>query len=103
MAHKCFISFKTEDIAYKRNIHDYLDVDMIDKSLHEPIESDNEDYIMRKIREDYLSDSTVTIFLIGEKSAENLFYENQNFLKRELQKTAKYVMAQQALRGKSDT
>ncbi|ATL48818.1 molecular chaperone Tir [Chitinophaga caeni] len=85
MAHKCFISFKTEDIAYKRYIHDYLDVDMIDKSLHEPIESDNEDYIMRKIREDYLSDSTVTIFLIGEKSAENLFYENQNFLKRELQ------------------
>lgn len=85
MAHKCFISFKTEDIAYKRYIHDYLDVDMIDKSLHEAIDSENEEYIMRKIREDYLSDSTVTIFLIGEKSSENLFYENQNFLKRELQ------------------
>ena len=40
---------------------------------------------MRKIRENYLSDSTVTIFLIGEKSAENLPFENQNFLKRELQ------------------
>src|SRR5690554_667865 len=85
MAHKCFISFKTEDMHYKKYIHDHLDVDMIDKSLHEPIDSEDEDYIMRKIRENYLSDSTVTIFLIGEKSAENLPYENQNFLKRELQ------------------
>jgi hypothetical protein len=85
MAHKCFISFKTEDMPYKIYIHDHLEVDMIDKSLHEPIESEDEDYIMRKIREDYLSDSTVTIFLIGEKSAENLPFENQNFLKRELQ------------------
>ncbi|WP_277014964.1 TIR domain-containing protein [Flavobacterium lindanitolerans] len=85
MAHKCFISFKTEDIAYKKHIHDNLNVDMIDKSLHEPIESEDEDYIMRKIREDYLSDSTVTIFLIGTNSSENDLYENQNFLKRELQ------------------
>lgn len=85
MAHKCFISFKTEDIHYKTYIHDDLAVDMIDKSLHEPIDSENEDYIMRRIREDYLSDSTVTIFLIGEKSAENILGENQNFLKRELQ------------------
>lgn len=85
MAHKCFISFKTEDMDYKEYIHDYLDIDMIDKSLHEAIDSEDEDYIMRKIREEYLSDSTVTIFLIGEKSAENLLFENQNFLKRELQ------------------
>jgi hypothetical protein len=85
MAHKCFISFKTEDMRYKKHIHDNLDVDMIDKSLHEPIDSEDEDYIMRKIRENYLSDSTVTIFLIGEKSAENQPGENQNYLKRELQ------------------
>lgn len=85
MAHRCFISFKTEDMYYKKYIHDYLDVDMIDHSLHEPIDSDDEDYIMRRIREDYLSDSTVTIFLIGEKSAEYTPFENQIFLKRELQ------------------
>ncbi|MBB4804181.1 hypothetical protein HNP37_004267 [Flavobacterium nitrogenifigens] len=85
MAHKCFISFKTEDMPYKVYIHDKLDVDMIDKSLHDPVDSEDEDYIMRVIRRDYLSDSTVTIFLIGEKSAENLPFENQNFLKRELQ------------------
>lgn len=40
---------------------------------------------MRKIREEYLSDSTVTIHLIGLHSAENLGYEEQKFIKRELQ------------------
>lgn len=85
MAHKCFISFKTEDIKYKEYIQNELDVDMIDKSLDEPINSDDEDYIMRKIREDYLSESTVTIFLIGAKSAEIFGLEEQTFIKRELQ------------------
>lgn len=85
MAHKCFISFKTHDHDYKKYILEELDVDLIDKSLHEPIDSEDEDYIMRKIREDYLSDSTVTIFLIGTKSAENSLFENQTFIKRELQ------------------
>tara|TARA_R110002049_G_scaffold82723_2_gene210246 strand:- start:99 stop:683 length:585 start_codon:yes stop_codon:yes gene_type:complete len=85
MAHKCFISFKTEDIYYKNYIQEHLAVDMIDKSLNEPIDSDNEDYIMRKIREDYLSDSTVTIFLIGQRSSETLGWYEQRFIKRELQ------------------
>jgi len=85
MTHKCFISFKSKDIAYKKFIHDKLNVAMIDRSLHEPIESNDEDYIMRKIREDYLSDSTVTIFLIGDNGAENNIFENQNFIKREIQ------------------
>jgi len=85
MTHKCFITFKTEDISYKEYIRDDMDVDMIDKSLNEPIYSDDEDYIMRKIREDYLSDSTVTICLIGTRSAENLGWDEQRFIKRELQ------------------
>lgn len=85
MAHKCFISFKTEDIFYKKAIQDDLDVDMIDKSLNEAIDSDDEDYIMRKIREDYLSDSTVTIHLIGSCSAENSWLQDQTYIKRELQ------------------
>lgn len=83
--HKCFISFKTYNARYKQYIQDYLDVDMIDKSLNEPIQSYDEDYIMRKIREDYLKDSTVTIHLIGSQSAENSFGINQNYIKRELQ------------------
>ena len=66
MRHKCFISFKTEDAAYKRYIQTDLNVDMIDKSLNTPINSYDEEYIMQVIRRDYLSDSTVTIFLIGQ-------------------------------------
>lgn len=85
MGHRCFISFKTQDHSYKKHIQDDLDVDMIDHSLNEPIDSNDEDYIMRKIREDYLSDSTVTIFLIGSYGSENSLFENQNYIKRELQ------------------
>lgn len=85
MAHRVFISFKTEDKSYKKYILNNLGVDMIDKSLNEAIDSDDEDYIMRKIREDYLSDSTVTIFLIGTHSSENEVEDEQIFIKRELQ------------------
>ena len=85
MAHKCFISFKTEDLKYKKYIQDSLNIDIIDKSLNTPINSFVEDYIMRVIRRDYLSDSTVTIHLIGTESSENNNYQNQNFIKRELQ------------------
>ena len=85
MAHKCFISFKTEDEAYKKIIQEHLGDDIIDKSLNEAIDSEDEDYIMRKIRGDYLSDSTVTIHLIGLQSAENLGSEEQKYIKRELQ------------------
>lgn len=85
MGRKCFISFKTENIKFKEHIQYNLDVDMIDKSLNQAIDSKDEDYIMRKIREDYLSDSTVTIHLIGEKSSENIGYEEQKYIKKELQ------------------
>ena len=85
MARKCFISFKTEDAAFKKTILEDLKIDMIDKSLNDAIDSDDEDYIMRKIREEYLSDTTVTIHLIGSNSSENKGKEEQKFIKRELQ------------------
>ncbi len=85
MTHKCFISFKTEDNFYKSYIQNELSVDMIDKSLNYSIDSDDEEYILRKIREEHLADSTVTIFLIGLYSAESLGYQQQKFIKRELQ------------------
>ncbi|WP_075343136.1 TIR domain-containing protein [Tenacibaculum agarivorans] len=85
MRHKCFISFKTEDKYYKKIIQKNLDIDMIDNSLNEAIDSEYEDYIMQKIRKDYLSDSTVTIHLIGTKSSENEGWDEQRFIKRELQ------------------
>jgi hypothetical protein len=85
MARKCFISFKTEDMKYKNHIQNNLNIDMVDKSLNIAIDSDDEDYVMKKIRENHLSDSTVTIHLIGKKSAENLGWQEQKYIKRELQ------------------
>ena len=85
MKRKCFISFKTEDVYYKNYIQEELDIDMIDKSLNEAINSGNPDYVMQSIRDDYLSDSTVTIHLIGSKSAEDLGEKEQQYIKRELQ------------------
>ncbi|MFA6832218.1 MAG: TIR domain-containing protein [Bacteroidaceae bacterium] len=83
--HKCFISFKKEDNDYKKELVTKYGDQMINKSLEEPIDSEDEDYIMRKIREDHLSNSTVTIFLIGSHSNENLGSEEQKYIKRELQ------------------
>lgn len=40
---------------------------------------------MRQIREEHLSDSTVTIFLIGNYSNEDLGEDEQVYIKRELQ------------------
>lgn len=85
MGHKSFISFKFEDVGYKDAIKDIPGIDMIDKSLTEAINSDSEDYIMQKIRTEYLADSTVTVHLIGERSAESLGAHEQRFIKRELQ------------------
>ena len=48
MGHRCFISFKKEDEAYKKEIQRWVDdnkVDMIDKSLDTPIDSDDEEYL----------------------------------------------------------
>lgn len=85
MARKCFISFKTEDREYKKYIQDNVKIDMIDKSLDTAIDSEDEDHIMRKIRENHLSDSTVTIHLIGLHGSENSGDDEQKFIKRELQ------------------
>lgn len=85
MAHTCYISFKAEDISYKEAIQESDHVDIIDKSLNEPIDSEDEDYILQKIRSDYLSSSTVTIHLIGAHSAEDRGWDERRFIKRELQ------------------
>ena len=85
MRHKCFISFKVENIEYEEYILKELNIEMIDKSLDYEIDSTNEDYIMKIIKEKYLRDSTVTIHLIGKHSAENAIGQDQIFIKRELQ------------------
>lgn len=91
MGHKCFISYKKEDKEYRKAVIDLLGQEnYIDKSLDRVIDSENGDYIMQVIREDYLCDSTVTIFIIGLHSSENegtdIYGRDKNyFIKRELQ------------------
>ena len=70
--HKCFISYKKEDVAYRNYIIDNFGGDnFVNKSLDRTIDSYDGDYVMKVIRQDYLCDSTVTLFLIGTHSSEN--------------------------------
>lgn len=91
MGHKCFISFKKEDEEHRQKVIQLLcRVDCIDKSLDREIKSEDGDYIMQAIRDEYLHDSTVTIFLIGEHSSERegrdaMGRDKNYFIKRELQ------------------
>lgn len=85
MGHKTYISFKAEDSTYKDEIQSWTHLDCVDKSLNTPIHSTDPEYILRKIREDYLRDSTVTVFLIGNRSAEVLGSWEQQYIKGELQ------------------
>jgi hypothetical protein len=85
VGHKVYISFKTEDAEYKDEIQSWTDLDYIDKSLNQAIDSTDPERILQIIRSDYLSTSTVTIFLIGSHSSENLGTVEQQYIKRELQ------------------
>ena len=60
------------------------------KSLDREIKSLDADYILQTIRNDYLADSSVTLFLIGRHSSENEGFDSQGrahnyFIQRELQ------------------
>ena len=93
MSHRCFISFKKEDIDYKNSIINKLGKERIKgKALDEWIDSEDIDYVMRVIREKYMSNTSVTLFLIGTHSSENegfdIWGRDKNaFIKRELQAT----------------
>lgn len=68
--HKCFLSYHKDDLEeVERFAGKYLKV-FIPKVLgardQELVNSTDSDYIMRRIREKYLIDSTVTIILIGQ-------------------------------------
>lgn len=87
--HKCFISYKKEDIAYKDYLINHLGgANFVNKSLDRTINSNDGDYVMKVIRQDYLCDSTVTLFLIGQHSSENEGYDwmgdRNYFIKREI-------------------
>lgn len=98
MAHNCFISFKKEDIEYKNCIVNALDENQTQgRSLDRWVDSEDIEYVMRVIRSDYMKNTSVTLFLIGEHSSENegfeysvsdhCYYNKQNFIIRELKAT----------------
>lgn len=93
MSHRCFISFKKVDEYYKRKIKEQLgEENIIGKALDWWIDSGSIDYVMQVIRKEYLSNTSVTLYLIGEHSSENEGldsdgYNNQNYMIRELQAT----------------
>lgn len=72
--HKVFISFYRGDTD---EVGEFLDKWAYDKGVFTPkvigvyddkqlIDSDDTDYVMRRIREDYIGDATVTLVLIGK-------------------------------------
>ena len=69
--HRCFVSYhKANSIAVKNFIEEFSDiftaktVGVTDED--DFINSESPEYVMRRIREKYLSNTTVTIVLIGE-------------------------------------
>jgi hypothetical protein len=103
--HKCFISFHQADEYWVRTFVDTFDEyhdTFIGRSLRlyremsdDIINSTNPDYIMRRIREDYLADSTVTIVMLGRctQSRRYVDWEIQSSLRRGENLTPNGLMA----------
>ncbi len=93
MSHNCFISFKKEDEYYCKKIAELLKIEsMSGKYLDEWIDSEDLDYVMQRIRKEYMKGSSVTLYLIGKHSSENEGLDEfgrskQSFMIRELQAT----------------
>jgi hypothetical protein len=69
--HKCFVSYHVADLQEVEAFLDTFGEEFIPRTIgvtdeDDFIDSDNEDYIKSRIREEYLSNSTVTIVLLGE-------------------------------------
>jgi hypothetical protein len=68
--HKCFVSYHVDDLAEVETFLNDFGTEFIPRSVGVTVEddfvdSDDDDYIKRRIRDLYLSDSTVTIVLLG--------------------------------------
>lgn len=68
--HKCFVSYHVDDLAEVEGFLNDFGTEFIARSVGVTVEDDfvdstDEDYIKRRIRELYLADSTVTIVLLG--------------------------------------
>lgn len=79
--HKTFLSYHhaneqdlKDEIIAKWGGESFVDKSVSDGDINTEI---SDDHIMRTIREDYLSDTTVTIVLIGEETAERPFVNSE--------------------------
>lgn len=71
--HKCFVSYHVADLEEVEGFVIAFGEEFIPRTIgvtdeDDFIDSADEDYIKSKIRSDYLSDSTVTIVLLGEET-----------------------------------
>ena len=75
--HKVFVSYHHADQEEVDKFIETFDHDRdvfiaravgSDQTINELIDSDNDDYVMRRIRKKYLGDSTVTVVFIGKKT-----------------------------------
>lgn len=69
MSHKCFISYHAADKKAVDEFCEKFSGSFIRRGIQleeDIIDSNNTDYVMRRIRELYLQDSTVTLVLIGK-------------------------------------
>src|SRR6266487_5338107 len=69
--HKCFLSYYSEDadevLAFVERFSDVFIPKTVGISDEYPwVNSDDDDYVMDVIRDDYLADSTVTIVFVGK-------------------------------------
>ena len=82
--HKTFISYHHQDQEAVDKLIRTFDHDRdvfiaravgSDETMDKLIDSDNADYVMRRIREDHLSDSTVTLLFIGKDTWSRKFVD----------------------------
>ena len=73
MARRIFISYNHEDRMKAKGFHllrwnKNVDLEFVGRHLLDPVDSENPDYIKRKIREQ-MSGTSVTVVLIGKETA----------------------------------
>ena len=77
---KCFLSYHAEDTAAVEEFIERFSDIFIPKAIgvrytDDFINSKDSDYIMRRLREKYLTDSTVTIVLVGKCTAKRKYVD----------------------------
>ena len=82
--HKTFISYHRDDQEEVDNFIETFDHDRdvfiaravgSDQTMDELINSDNDEYVMRRIREDHICDSTVTLLFVGKETWSRKFVD----------------------------